>query len=192
MNTGFKTYLRENTSLSSEEIELVQSMAITKTLQRNELLIEQGQICRHKTFILTGLLRTFGTKADGSEHIIQFSPENTWTLDAESYDQQKPSLFNIAAIEKSELLLWKKSDFQYLLNKIQGLDKFARDLISRNSYHHRQRLFSVISLTPEEKYSNFIDTHPDLLSRLPLHMIASYLGISLKSLTRVRHAQLHR
>ncbi|ORN74241.1 hypothetical protein, partial [Staphylococcus aureus] len=72
--------------------------------------------------------------ADGSEHIIQFSSENTWTLDAESYDRQKPSAFNIAAIERTELLLWKKADFQSLLNKIPGLVNFSQQLISRNGY----------------------------------------------------------
>jgi CRP-like cAMP-binding protein len=156
------------------------------------LLLQQGQVCRYKTFIIKGLLRSFGTAADGSEPILQFSPENSWTLDAESYHLQSPSLFNIAAVERSELLLWTKADFDRLLIEIPELNNFSQQVISSNNYSNRHRLFTTLSATPEEKYEYFVRTFPDLLARLPLHMIAAYLGISLKTLTRIRHAQIHR
>jgi CRP/FNR family transcriptional regulator len=192
MTTGFETYLRTKTSLSDAEIELTVSTAKLRSLHRNELLLQQGQICRHKTFIVKGLLRTFGTGTDGSEHILIFSPENSWTLDAESYHLQSPSQFNIAAVERSEILQWTKPDFDRLLTNVPALNSFSQHLISSNNYSSRHRLFTALSATPEEKYENFVRTFPDLLPRLPLHLIASYLGISLKTLTRIRHAQLHR
>jgi CRP-like cAMP-binding protein len=129
---------------------------------------------------------------DGGEHILQFSPENTWTLDAESYDRQAPSHYNISAVESSELLLWTKDDFNRLLAEVPRLKNFAEQLISRNIYSGRQRLLTTLSATPEEKYEDFVRNSPELLSRLPLRMIAAYLGISLKTLNRVRHAQLLR
>lgn len=192
MTRDFETYLRSLTSLSDKDIEEIIAAATPVTLQRNEVLLQEGQICRHKTFIAKGLLRTFGIAADGSEYILQFSPENTWTLDAESYDQQKPAAFNIVAIERSELLLWNKVDFDRLLATIPALTLLSQQLISRNTYNSRQRLFTALSATPEEKYEEFVRNYPDLLARLHLHMIAAYLGISLKTLTRIRHAQLHR
>jgi CRP-like cAMP-binding protein len=192
MMTRFETYLRTHTSLSDEDIERITSAAMPRSLRRNELLLQQDQVCRHKTFIVNGLLRTFGIVEDGSEHILQFSPENSWTLDAESYDRETPSLFNIAAVERSELLLWTKADFDRLLTDIPELRTLSLQLISRSNYSSRQRLFTVLSATPEEKYEDFTRTFPHLLARLPLHLIAAYLGISLKTLTRIRHAQLHR
>lgn len=192
MTTGFETYIQSQTNLGNEAIELISSLAIPRSVQRNEFLLEQGQVCRHKIFIIKGLLRTFGTAADDSEHILQFSPENTWTLDVESYDRQTPAQFNIAAIERSDVLLWNKTDFDRLLADIPEFKAYSQQLISRNIYNSRQRLLSTLSATPEEKYKDFVQTSPDLLSRLPLQMIASYLGISLKTLTRIRHAQVHR
>ncbi|MFT3822841.1 MAG: Crp/Fnr family transcriptional regulator [Chitinophagaceae bacterium] len=192
MTTGFETYLRTHTTLGDEEIQQIIATATPRALQRNELLLQEGQVCRHKTFVVKGLLRNFGIITDGSEHILQFSTENSWTLDAESYDRGTPSLFNIAAVEPSEILLWTKADFDRLLADIPGLQNFSQQLISRSGYNNRQRLFSTLSATPEEKYKAFVQANPDLLARLPLHMIASYLGISLKTLTRIRHAQLHR
>jgi len=192
MITAFETYIRQHTNLSNADIEQVCLPAIPKTLQRNELLLREGQVCRHKIFVTSGLLRTYGTAADGSEHVLQFAPENNWTLDVESYDQQTPATMNIAAVEPSEVLLWHKADFDHLLSAVPGLKAFSQQIVSRNIYHSRQRILLALSATPEEKYDDFVQNHPTLLARLPLHMIASYLGISVKTLTRLRHAQLHR
>jgi len=188
----FDIYFRAHTNIDDRDLHLVRSLAVAKTLRRNEFLLREGEICRYKIFITKGLLRTFGTAADGSEHILQFSPEHSWTLDAESYDRQQPARYNIAAIENSEVLLWAKADFDSLLADIPQLKSFAERLISRNIYSSRQRLLTALSATPEEKYHEFTQSFPDLLARLPLHMIASYLGISIKTLTRIRQAQLRR
>src|ERR1700749_2230071 len=118
MMDEFEIYLRANRNLESEDIARIRSLAASRPLRRNELLLKEGEICRHKTFVVKGMLRTFGTAADGSEHILQFSPEHSWTLDVESYDRQQPALYNIAAVENSEVLLWPKTDFDNLLATI--------------------------------------------------------------------------
>lgn len=192
MSISFHKYLHTNTSLDEEDIERICSAAMSRSLHRNELLLQQGQICRHKIFVVNGLLRNYGIIEDGSEHILQFSAERSWTLDVESYDRQTPSQYNIAAVERSEVLLWTKTDFDFLLSDIPAFKALSQQLISHNIYNSRQRLLTALSATPEEKYEDFIRNFPDLLSRVPLHMIASYLGISLKTLTRIRHAQIHR
>jgi len=188
----FELYFRADTHLDDGDLDRIRSLAIPRTLRRNEFLLREGEICRYKIFIIRGLLRTFGTAADGSEHIFQFSPEHSWTLDVESYDRQQPALYNIAAIENSEVLLWAKTDFDSLLATIPSLRSFSQQLIAHNIYSSRHRLLTALSATPEEKYQEFTQSFPDLLARLPLHMIAAYLGISLKTLTRIRQAQLRR
>lgn len=190
--TALETYLRTNTIFTDEEIAMISAAATRRTLQRNEHLLQQGQVCRHKTFVEKGLLRVYGTAADGSEAILNFSPEHCWTLDPESYHQLTASNFNIAAIEPSEVLQWTKPVFNQLSFDIPSLRDYSEKLMSRYNINSRQRLFTTLSGTPEEKYEEFLRNYPDFLSRLPLHMIASYLGISLKTLTRIRHAQLHR
>lgn len=188
----FQNYLRERTQLGNEELERIVSVAVTKVLRRHDLLLSEGEVCRYKAFIAKGLLRTFSISPDGGEHILQFSPECTWIVDAESYDKQRPSKYNIAAVEDSELLLWTKPDFDRLLADIPQMTTFSQQIISRAIYSTRERLATALSATPEERYNNFLRDTPDLLGRLPLRMIAAYLGISLKTLTRIRHAQVHR
>ena len=187
-----QAYLKQHTTLSDDDITYIISKAVRRTLQRGELLLQEGQVCRHKIFIEKGLLRTFGTTGDGSEHVLKFSPEHSWTLDVESYDKQIPALLNIAAIEPSEVFLWTKAGFEEVLNNLPQMKTLAQGLISRNIYDSRQRLLTALSGTPEDKYEEFVRNYPGLLPRLPLHMIASYLGISLKTLTRLRHAQAQR
>jgi len=192
MISTFENYLFEHTGLAEADVRRISAVAVQRKLRRNEFLFREGEICRHKVFIMSGLLRTFGITPDGSEHILQFSPELTWTLDAESYDRQIPSRFQISAVEPSDLLLWTKNDFEGLLAEFPLLKSYAAQVISGNIYSSRQRLLTALSATPEEKYEDFVQNSPDLLTRLPLRMIAAYLGISLKTLNRVRQAQFLR
>lgn len=192
MIAAFENYLRSQADLSQDDINRITGLAVQRKLRRNEFLLHEGDICRNKIFIAGGMLRTYGLTPDGSEHILQFAPENTWTLDVESYDREVPAHTNIVAVEPSEVLLWAKADFTKLVDDMPQLRSFSQQLISRNIYSSRHRLLTTLGGTPEQKYEDFVRNSPGLLSRLPLWMIASYLGISLKTLTRIRHAQLER
>lgn len=192
MKTVFENYLRKNTTLSDEGICLVSSLAVEKTFRKHDLLLRAGEISRHKIFILTGLLRTVTVKEDGTQYILQFSQSHHWTVDVESYDLQQASKNSIDAVEHTEVLMWSKSDFDCLLLNNATLKKFSEHVISRHSHSTGQRLAMLLSGTPEEKYRDFIKNYPDLLLRLPLHMIAAYLGISIKTLTRLRYELLQR
>ncbi|QJD96600.1 Crp/Fnr family transcriptional regulator [Mucilaginibacter robiniae] len=192
MFAEFETYIKEKAELSDAAIKLISSAATSKTLRKGQVLLQQGEICRCKIFILNGLLRAYRTKEDGSEHVMQFSPESSWTTEPESYNNLTPSSYTIDALENSEVILWTKRDFDNLFEQIPELRIYSEKLIFNNLNLSRQRIFNAISLTTEEKYDDFIRTHPSILARVPLHMVASYLGISVKTLSRIRHAQLKR
>jgi len=192
MFSGFETYIKEQANLNDHEVQLMRSMAVERSLRRREFLLQQGQVCRYKIFITKGLLRAYSAGGDGSEHIVQFSPENSWITDPESLDKGSPSNSNIDALEPSEVVLWTKKDLHYLAANIPGLKAYFDKLISRSSYMFRQRLLSAISLTAEEKYEEFIKKFPHLLERVPLHMVASYLGVTRETLSRIRRTQLIR
>ncbi len=192
MTDVFINYLRGNSTITDKDVELICDRAISRQLRKNEFLLEEGIVCRHKTFIAAGLLRTYSLTADGNEHILQFAPENTWTLDAESYNKAIPSKYNINAVEHSLVLMWAKPDFDQLLLTIPALKQFSDHIISENVQTTRNRLNTILSASPEERYEDFLKNTPHLLQRLPLKMVAAYLGISLKTLNRVRQAQLQR
>lgn len=186
----FEKYLQQKTELNETAVERIISLAGSRKLRRNEFILREGEICRHKFFVESGLLRNFIIASDGSEHILKFSQENTWIVDKESYDRQVPAYTSIAAVEPGGILFWTKADFERLNEELPALRSFTTQLTADNIYINSQRLLTTLSATPEEKYQNFVQNHPELLLRLPLKMIAAYLGISLRTLDRIRHAQL--
>jgi CRP-like cAMP-binding protein len=190
MFTKFESYIKEQTAISDADVELIRSMAVEKTLRRKEFLVRQGEVCHYKIYVTKGLLRAYTAREDGSEHILHFSAENSWFTDPESFANASPSNFTIEALEASEVILWTKKDLRYLTAQIPGLRAFFDKMILGGGSTLRQRILSNIGSTAEEKYEDFIKNSPNIYARVPLHMVASYLGVTRRTLTRIRRAQL--
>jgi len=190
MFAEFEKFIRAQAEITDEDIKLFRDTAIEKTLRRKEFLLQEGEVCRYKTFVSKGFMRTYRISNDGTEHVLQFSPENSWTTDPESLENNTPSSNNIVALEPSELVMWTKKDFNYLFEKIPNLKDYSQKLVYRNLYLSRQRIYTAISSTAEEKYDEFIQMYPGIISRVPLHMVASFLGVSRETLSRIRHVQV--
>lgn len=184
----FDSYLKLHLpDLTDAERTRVYTSAEVKKLNRKQKILLQGEVCRQKKFVLSGLLRTYSTGEDGQDYLMKFTPETTWTTDPESFNTGTPSQFNIEAIEPSEILVWKRSVFEGLRQEIPQLRAFSEKIVERSSIEAQRRILLNISAPPEVRYREFENTHPALLARIPLHMIASYLGLSRKTLARVRH-----
>ncbi|MFD0795364.1 Crp/Fnr family transcriptional regulator [Mucilaginibacter litoreus] len=193
MITVFEKHMQAQASiLSGPQIKQIGAAATEITIPKKHVLLQAGEVCRVKIFVIEGFLRTYRIGDDGTEHIMQFSPAPTWTTEGESYTNATPSGYYIDALEDSKIMMWRKSDFDVLLSEIPALKTFSEQLISTNLHQSRNRLYKAISATAEEKYEDFVKTYPGILQRVPLRMIASYLGISLKTLGRIRQAQLQR
>ncbi len=155
-------------------------------LQRKEVVCRQGEVCNLKIFVAKGLLRNYSVSEDGNEHILQFVNEMSWTTDPESFYNNTPSKLNIEATEVSEIFAFNLEDFAELREQIPELNIFVENILTRKSVEIHKRLLMNISSSPEEKYLDFINTYPDIFNRVPLHMVASYLGLSRETLSRVR------
>jgi CRP-like cAMP-binding protein len=121
---------------------------------------------------------------------MRFSPENTWAMDHESYNNQTPSRSNIEALEDSEVMIWTKAHFEQLFEAYPAFKEFSDRLKASTFDANQERILMNISYTSEEKYEAFVAMFPDILRRVPLHMVASYLGVSRETLSRIRHARV--
>lgn len=184
---NFFKYLSRNFDLSEADTALFIQVCRVKKLRRKQYLLQEGDIWRYNAFVSKGLLRTYAVDEKGIEHYIQFSPENWWAGDRESYIFEKPAKYNIDAYEEAEVVLIGKSDMEMLYEKIPAFNRFMRNLLERSFIVLRNRVHSNISFTAEEKYVEFLQTYPDLANRLPQHMIASYLGVAPETLSRIRN-----
>ena len=182
----FSAYMKSKTPLTEREIAHIRSAATPMRIKRKELFLRQGEVCPGYAFVLDGCFRVYRPGSDGTEHIIRFSIENWWLCDMESIDLQQPAKNAIEALETSDILFWTTQDFHHLFSQLPAFEALIYQLRSRNHYFSQQRIFTALSYSPEEKYRDFLTSYPDIANRVPLHMIASYLGVTRKTITRVR------
>ncbi|MBE9462371.1 Crp/Fnr family transcriptional regulator [Dyadobacter subterraneus] len=186
MLSVFKKYLTEKVTLSEEEWETIASVCIVKKIRKQQFLLEQGDVWRYNAFICEGCLRRYSIDDKGIEHIIQFSTENWWAGDRQSLMNETPSKYNVDAIENSVVILIRKEDFEMLCKKIPAFYELTNTILQRSFNASQERINAVISMTAEEKYLNFLSSFPGLANRVPRHMVASYLGITPETLSRIR------
>ena len=173
-------------SITDEEFDYCKSLFTSKELKKKQFLLQEGDLSKYQAFVESGMMRTYTVDEKGTEHIMQFSPEGWWVADLSSYITGEPSRFNIDALEDSELLLLTKSLWDQLMTKIPKFEHYFRIIIQNHLIATQQRLMQSISETAEEKYMKFIEMYPQCLQRVPQHMIASYLGITKETLSRLR------
>jgi CRP-like cAMP-binding protein len=178
--------VREKVSVTEEEFNFCKTLFIPKKLRKKQYLLQDGDVSRYTAFVEKGILRMFTVDEKGNEPILQFSPEGWWVADLYSFLTDEPSIYNIEALEDCELLLITKESWDILLEKVPAFERYFRILIQNSLIATQRRLMSSISETAEEKYLKLIDNFPGCIQRVPQHMIASYLGITRETLSRVR------
>jgi len=178
------------TSLSQEAIETIKELFVPKKFRKRQYFLQEGEVCKYFAFIIKGTMRQYFIDDKGVEHIIQLAIENWWVGDRESWVTLRPSLYNIDALEDTEVLLITRPQVLMLISLFPAFDEMVRDMDERNTIATQKRIASSISCTAEKRYTDFINRHPDFLQRFPQHMIASYLGITKDTLSRVRKQAL--
>lgn len=178
----FETYL----PFEEEEIELIESKISKRKLKRREYLMKTGDICRHYTFVIKGVLRLYGIDLNGKEHNILFAAENDWISDITSFHDTKSGESNIQAIEPSEIIQIAQQDLYFLYTNIPKLDRIFKVITEEKYVELQNRVFQNISSTAQQRYTYFHEKYPHLASRLPNTQIASYLGITPEFLSMIR------
>jgi len=180
------TKISEKIAISEEEYAYCRSLFTTKRLRKKQYLLQEGDVCRYTAFVVKGVLRSYTIDSKGNEHILQFAFEGWWSADLSSFLTDEPSLFNIEALEDTELLLITRESWDLLLQKVPKFERYFRILIQNNLIVTQRRLMEFMSELAEGKYLKFVNTYPESLQRIPQHMIASFLGITRETLSRLR------
>jgi CRP-like cAMP-binding protein len=182
----FLASVKEHISITDQEFEVCKTLFIPKKLRKRQYLLQEGDVCRYTAFVEKGMLRTFTVDDKGNEPILQFSMEGWWVTDLYSYLTDEPSRYNIEALEDCELLLITKPSWNILLEKVPAFERYFRILIQNNLIATQRRLISSMTESAEDQYTKLIDNFPTCLQRVPQHMIASFLGITPETLSRIR------
>jgi CRP-like cAMP-binding protein len=178
--------LNSKVRLTEEEQEQIKSYLTFKKLRKKQYLLQEGDVCKIIAFVEKGALRAYSVDDNSNEYIIQFGLEG-WTIsDLYSFLTGEPATYNIDALEDSELVLISKSAHEELLQTMPKYETFTRLNITGAYLAMQRRLTSIISASVEERYQDFIALYPHIAQRVPQHMIASYMGLTPETLSRIR------
>jgi len=172
--------------IDENEISSIIEKCVLKTVKKEEFLLRINEDCKHSFFVEKGLLRQYAIDEKGKEHILSFAPERWIVTDRESVYFNQPSAYFIQALENSQVILLDENFFDLLSKIFPKFTDFNNRLLHNHIRHLKKRINLLLSAVAEDRYLEFLKMYPAIVNRVPQTMIASYLGITPESLSRVR------
>lgn len=179
-------YFDNHLPLNEEEKSAVEEYFKERRVKRRQFILQEGDICKHNTFIVEGCFRMYMVDEKGKEHNLQFAVENWWIGDIGSFHSEKPSRLYIEAIENSIILQCKKEDQLKLFVDYPKFNRIFRVLAENAMVSLQNRILQNISSTAEDRYLDFVERYPNFFNRISNVQIASYLGVTPEFLSAIR------
>ncbi len=173
-------------ALTPEEEDICREFFVAKKIRKRQFILRPGEVCDTTIFVEKGLLRSYTVDERGHEYILQFAPEGWWIGDLYSFTSGEASIYNIEAVEDTEIQQLGKEDEEEMIARIPKLERFFRIKFLNACAALQRRMTLNISENTAGKYAALVRSYPDIVQRVPQHMIASYLGVSPEALSRVR------
>ncbi|NGM65104.1 Crp/Fnr family transcriptional regulator [Sphingobacterium sp. SGR-19] len=174
-------------NLTQDEILAFESFWTEKTLEKGDYLLRNGDTCRYDSYIVSGALKAFYINADnGNEEILFFAIDDWWASDLDSFSKQKPSIYNIQAIERTTVLQISHYSFQQLLAELPRLERYFRLILESYLGVLQKRIIYNNVFDAKSRYFAFLENYPTIASKVPQYLIASYLGVSAEFISRIK------
>lgn len=178
--------IEEKISLTVDEWNICKTFFAPKKIRKKQYFLQEGDVCKYTAFIEKGAMRSYHIDEKGNEHILQFALEGWWITDMYSFYTGEPASYNIDALEDSEILQISQQNYEEMMQRVPRMERYFRLLLQNRLIAMQRRLASNLSFTAEQKYIWMTQSYPDIFQRVPQHMIASYLGITKETLSRIR------
>jgi CRP-like cAMP-binding protein len=172
-------------TLNQAEMNTVTTLFKERIYKKGDFFLGEGRICKHVGFVASGLMRYY-INHDGEEKIYDFSQENEFVCNYESFLPQTPSSKNIQALEDSIVFVISHADLQVFYATVRGGERFGRIAIEAVFVKLLQDISSLYTDPPELRYERFLQKHADLQQRISQYHIASFVGVKPQSLSRIR------
>lgn len=182
---GLYNVVNQMVTLEADAWNAYKEKLTVRKLKKNEALWNIGEVCREVGFITKGGMRYFFYR-DGEEVTGQFFFENAFVTIYASLITEKVTEIAFQALEETEVLLISKSSLHKLFDKFKSWERFGRLMAEHNIVQMVTVRASLTSATPKEKYLQLLNERPKVIERVPLNIIASYLGMTPEHLSRVR------
>jgi CRP-like cAMP-binding protein len=174
--------------LTDEEYEVVLSYFTPKKFKKHQNIIREGEYVHNEYFLLSGLMKASHINPEGKEHIIQFAMQHWWITDPQAYHNQTPAKLQVDCLEDCETLFITLENREKLCRELRKMEYFFRKKTTADFIELQHRTLCLISGTAKDRYENLLTQYPGLFQRVPKSLIASYLGVSRETLSRLTGA----
>ncbi|MFB9080717.1 Crp/Fnr family transcriptional regulator [Flavobacterium procerum] len=190
MKEQFRQHIEQTSPISEETFDYIFTFFKAKKIRKNSIIIDNGDLVSHEFWVSKGCLKASYILEDGKEKIIRFAVEDWWVSDYDAYFKNKPATLTIESLEDCEVLVLSFNDREKLCKEIPEMSYFFRKKIEGAYAAFQKRLVSMLSNDARQHYEIFTQQYPMLIGRLPKSIIASYLGITRETLSRISNTPL--
>jgi CRP-like cAMP-binding protein len=181
-----RAYLESKASFTAKELDSLERLFVPATLRRGEFLQRAGEAVTHAAFVASGCLRSYVVDARGGETVLEFAPANWWIGDRTFLTEGTTCECFIDALAHSDLLLFDQRSHQTMVESSPTFAAMFRVAYQKYAAAKDRRIINTLSMSVEERYVDFVKTYPAIAQQVPQRMVASYLGVSPETLSRVR------
>ena len=178
--------IKKSISLSSQAEQYIYSISKEKILSKGEILIREGQTVNKTFFVSKGSLRSFCVDKEGKEHTLQFAIKDWWISDFMAIYNKEPASLTVECISDSDVIEFNAQKLNEIYLQFPEFEPFQRKNLERHVVSLHKRILNQLQLTALERYNLFLEQYPNIEQHVPNYHIASYLGITQQSLSRVR------
>src|SRR5215471_17719082 len=186
MSQILRQQIEEIVQISNSEFDHILSHFVHKKYKKHQFVVQEGQRVENDFFIIKGCLKSYSTDANGKEHIIQFGMQNWWITDYQAYYYQTQATVNIDCIEDTELLCLSYTNREKLCAELHKIEHFFRKKTNKRNVALQNRILLLLSSNAKERYEKLLEQYPLLFQKVPKRLIASYLGVTRETLSRLR------
>ena len=186
MYKQLEKYFKDRTEIDEDTFSKISTYFKPKKAKRNEILLREGEICKHYYFVNKGCLRLFGINNQGIEGTRYFAFEGAFGTALPSLINQKPAFEFLQSVENSELLAIGREDFFHLVETVPQVAFIYRQILELAFIQAQQRIYGFQGLEAIEKVRWVFANQPKLLTRISNKMVATYLGITPATLSRIK------
>ena len=178
--------IRTSHNLSQKAEEYLLSISTDKTFDKGDILIRQGQVVNKIYFVTGGCLRSYCIDKNGKEHTLQFAIKNWWISDYIAIHSNELATLTIECLTESNVIEFDAKKLDGMLTLFPELEPFQRHILERHVVSLNRRILNQLQLTASERYDLFLEQYPEIEQYTRNYHIASYLGVTQESLSRIR------
>ncbi|OCB73462.1 Crp/Fnr family transcriptional regulator [Flavobacterium piscis] len=185
MHNQLREHIEKIIPLTDEEFAFVAAHFTAKKFKKHQFLIQEGDAVKYSYFVLSGLLKLVYTDEKAKQHVVSFAMEDWWESDYYAFFTQTEATMTLECLEDTEVLCCSLEDYKKLCNGLQKMERFFLEKATFGFLGSQRRIISWQTSNSKERYDQLLKQYPSLMQRVPKSLIASYLGVSRETLSRL-------